>query len=274
MPFLSIALLLIAACCHASWNLLAKRTTGRRDWIFTCSMLVGALVFSPAIVRGHLPPPALMLALLSAIAETAYFLLLARAYERFDLSVVYPIGRGTAPILTAAVSSLYFGERLSTTGIIGIALIAIGIVICTMHGGTFNGQALLISLAVGASISTYTLIDGRAARLADPFAYTATVFALGAVMMIALHARRDGLRELRANFFAIAVIGVLMLVAYGLVVGAYKLSGVAYAAAVREVSIPLAAVAGRLVLGEPFGKARIAGSIVVAGGIALIAMAR
>jgi len=272
VQFLSIALLLIAACCHAAWNLLAKRTTGRRDWIFTCSMIVGAVVFSPAIARGNLPPFSLVLAALSAVAETAYFLLLARAYERFDLSVVYPIGRGTAPILTAMISSLYFGERLSTAGIIGIALIAIGIVICTMHGGAFSGHALLISLAVGASISTYTLIDGRAARIADPFAYTATVFAFGAVLMLMLHARRGGLRELRANFFAIVAIGVLMLVAYGLVVGAYKLSGVAYAAAVREVSIPLAAIAGRAFLGEPFGKSRIAGSIVVAGSIALIAL--
>jgi drug/metabolite transporter (DMT)-like permease len=271
VPFLTIALLLVAATCHASWNLLAKRTSGSRDFLFTCSMLVGALIFSPAIILGK---TVLWLAVLSALAETVYFLLLARAYERFDLSVVYPIGRGSAPVLTAIVSVLWFGERLSPLGVAGIVLIAIGIAICTMQSGRFGLHALLISLAVGASISTYTLIDGRAARIADPFAYTATVFAIAALMMLALHGRRAKLRELRTNALPIVAIGVLMLVAYGLVVGAYKLSGVAYAAAVREVSIPLAAIAGRVFLGEPFGKARIGGSIVVAGGIALIALAK
>ena len=140
------------------------------------------------------------------------------------------------------------------------------------------GRGLPLALAIGAAISSYTVIDAAAVRRANPITYTALVFLLGTILMAALHARREGMASAaaawRANRRSIIAIGVLMVIAYSLVLGAYRLSNVAYAAAVREISIPLAAIGGTVILREPFGKPRIAGAIVVACGALVVVLAR
>src|SRR5689334_3161158 len=127
MAAFAFLLLLLAACCHAAWNLIAKRAKGSRQWVFTWAMLIGAVIFAPVVIRAGLSVASFRLAALSAVVETVYFLLLAHAYEEFDLSVVYPLARGTAPLLTAVASSFFLHEGLRFTGVAGILTVSIGI---------------------------------------------------------------------------------------------------------------------------------------------------
>lgn len=278
MPSVSVLLLLAAAFCHAAWNLVAKRTSGSRHWIFTYAMLAGAIALSPALFVAKLPAFCWLLAVLSAVMETVYYLLLAQAYDRYHLSFVYPVGRGSAPLFTALVSLFVFRERLSILGIAGVLTIAAGIAVCTFQPASQGARGLPVAIGIGAAISSYTVIDAVAVRRANPITYTALVFLLGAMFMAALHARREGMASAaaawRANRRAIVAIGILMVVAYSLVLGAYRVANVAYAAAVREISIPLAAIGGTVILREPFGKARIAGAIIVACGALVVVLAR
>ena len=111
-------LLLVAAVCHAAWNLIAKRTVGSHHWIFTFAMLTGAIVLSLALFAAKLPAFCWLLAVLSAVMETVYYLLLAHAYDRYPLSFVYPVGRGSAPLFTTLVGKgmLGVGAVLSDVG--------------------------------------------------------------------------------------------------------------------------------------------------------------
>jgi drug/metabolite transporter (DMT)-like permease len=281
MPPLPLILLLAAAGCHAAWNLLAKRTAGSRDWIFTWGVLGAGIVFAPSLLLQPLPPGAWSFVLVSAAAETLYFYLLARAYDRADLSLVYPLARGSAPVLTALIAVILLHEHLAPAGVAGIAVIAAGIGLCGLPARGSRSAASSgagIALAIGATIAGYTTIDALAIRQAPLVAYTDAVFLLGGAGMLALHARRHGAgaaREaLRAHWRVAAAVGLLMLAAYTLVLAAYRLAHLAYAAAVREVSIPLAAAAAALWLKEPFGRRRMAGALAILAGIALIALSR
>jgi multidrug transporter EmrE-like cation transporter len=278
----SILLLLLAGCCHAAWNLVLKNVDGSRDWVLVWSMVFGSIVFAPSLLM-PLPARCVLLAVFSALCECLYFFLLARAYDRFDVSVVYPIARGTAPVFTTAASMVLLPDRLSVPGIAGIAVIAAGIAISSGRRTAtaqhwWGSGAIVTSIGIAAVIAAYTLIDAAAVKAANPVAYTELVFVFSGVLMMGLHAKREGLargiRGLRVNWKTSLAVGVLMMAAYSLVLMAYRTSHVAYAAAVREVSIPITALAGVVLLKEPFGKVRVAGSVVIAAGILLIAFAR
>ncbi len=289
MSLTALALVLGAGFLHASWNLILKRTS-ERLLVTSWGLLIGAVIFLPALIQAG-PPPAQVwpYAAASAAVLTGYYTCLARAYDRGAFSLVYPVARGTAPAMLTLWAILFLGERPSAVGIAGIGLILVGLVVLggaplwagrdgergwqalrTHTRGT--GSAFLVALLV----SVYTAIDGAAIRHWTPIPYLVVVFALAGAALIPLLALRRGkhvFSVLRTDWLPIVLIAVTTLAAYSLVLRAFRIAPVAYAGAAREIGIVFAALAGWLLLGERFGGVRTVGAVTVFLGIGLLAAA-
>jgi drug/metabolite transporter (DMT)-like permease len=257
VPASALGLALAAALVHALWNLLLA---GARDSqaATAVGMCVGCLVFLPSLL-GDVSSAALPWIVASAALELLYFSLLALAYSRAELSAVYPLARGSAPVFVLAVAGVPLALQA-----VGIVLVALGVVLVR------GGGASLLALAVGACIAAYTLVDKEGLKHADALPYLELVLLVPALA----YASWIGRARLRDAFgWRAAAAGVGMFGAYGLVLLALRLTAAAPVAAVRETSIVIAVLLGALVLHEPVGRARLAGSAVIVAGVAAIALA-
>jgi len=287
MPPLALALVLFAAVLHTAWNLLVKGS-GRKEVFTWWALLCGALVFLPILIRGGPIPAAVWpCAVTSALVEVLYYAMLGRAYDRGEFSRVYPIARGAAPAFLAAWAFLFLGERPGPQGLAGLAVLLAGL---ALVGGShssgasrepwrrrFGSAGVAEAIVVAICISVYSTIDAAAVRIAQPAAYTVLVLGLTGLFLtpwvVARHGTAGILAEWRARRGAIVAVGCMTLLAYLLVLQAYARSRVAYAGAVREVSIVLAALAGWAVLHERLGAARLVGSLLAFAGVLWIALA-
>ncbi|HEX5506308.1 MAG TPA: EamA family transporter [Thermomicrobiales bacterium] len=285
MPPIALALVLTAAALHATWNLLVKRAAQKQ--VFTWwALIVGTLCFAPFLVAGPaLPVHAWPYIAASAVAEAAYYYLLTRAYTQADFSLVYPLARGAAPALLAIWAALFLGERPSGAGLAGLALLVGGLLVVGSGAGGGTGKGLLAALrgpgivsalGVALCISIYSTIDGAAVRFVPPAPYLVLVMGLTTALVTPLVLTRYGGRaaaaEWRANWPRIVAVGVLTLLTYLLVLRAYSIAPVNYAAAIRETSIVFAALIGWRWLGEGFGARRTAGAALIVAGIVTIAV--
>jgi drug/metabolite transporter (DMT)-like permease len=262
VPASALGLALAAALVHALWNLLLA---GARDSqaATAVGMSVACLVFLPVLL-GDVSSDAVPWLVASAVLELAYFALLALAYSRAELSAVYPLARGSAPVIVLLVSVAFLGVSLSAAAVIGVLLVAAGVVL--MRG---SGRSLL-ALAVGACIAGYTLVDNEGVKHADALPYLELVLIVPALA----YAAWIGRTRLRASFgWRAGLAGIGMFAAYGLTLLALRLTAAAPVAAVRETSIVIAVLLGALVLHEPVGRARLLGSVVIAAGVCAIALA-
>ncbi|HEX8072016.1 MAG TPA: DMT family transporter [Pyrinomonadaceae bacterium] len=279
-----MALIIMAAALHASWHLLVKRAE-RRHLFTGWALAVGAVLYSPVLfLYGFADRSVWLYAFVSALVQAAYFLMLVRAYERADFSLVYPIARGAAPGLLALWGGLFLGERLRPAGIAGLACLLLGLV--AVGGGlspkrrplNLKSREIVIALGVALCISVYSAIDGAVVRSTPVLPYLALVMVLTALFVTPFLFAHYGVRQAvacwRAQRARIILVGILPSLPYLLVLKVYAVSGVSYAGALREVSIVFAALAGWLLLGEPFGAMRAAGSFLIFAGIIVIALAR
>jgi drug/metabolite transporter (DMT)-like permease len=275
-------LLIAAAMLHACWNLLLKRAGGKQ--IFTWWALVaGALIFSPALLFGPaIPRAAWPYIAASAVIEAVYFIVLIRAYETADFSIVYPLARGGAPVLLIGWAALFLGETPTTMGLAGLVLLLAGLLLVSGTGWwrsrTLAGtQGIGMALGVACCISIYSAVDGAAMRVIDAVPYTILITAGSALCIAPFVLRRYGLNAVVADGYRdwprITTVGVLTMLTYVLVLEAYSLARVSYVGAVREISIVFGALAGWLWLGESFGTTRVAGSTLIFAGILIIARA-
>ncbi len=269
-------LILLAAVMHASWNALVKSSRDPLVELATLN-LAGGIVSLPLLPALGLPGLAVAPYLAgNVLCHTAYYTLLLSSYSAGGLSLVYPIARGAAPLLVAAVSIPLLGEPLGEKAFLGVVLIAASIASLAFAGGRphFRPRAVLLSLATGASIAAYTLVDGAGARRAtNAVSYIACLFVLDAfVLLPVVYVRRRGiaLERIRAHWRTGALSGVLAVAAYGIAVWAMTRAPIALVTALRESSVVVAAILGALFLGEPFGRHRILASIGVAVGIVLL----
>lgn len=280
MPFSTLALLVLAGALHAGWNLVLKRTEARLV-VAWASLVMGALVSLPAFfLFPPLPARAVACAALSALLEGLYFTLLTRAYGRGDFSVVYPVARGAAPALLALWAVAFLGERPTPLGWLGLGVLIAGLVWVGRSGTGGSGTGVSaasvgLALAVSVTISLYSAVDAVAVRQAHPIPYTALVFLLsagtiGAALLLGPDRAQLG-KTFARSWRPAALVGVLSLATYVMVLAAYSRGSVAYAGAVREVSIVFGALAGWLWLKESFGPARLAGSLLIFLGALLIA---
>lgn len=317
MPTLAIVLVLVAAVLHAGWNVLLK-TSG--DTLATAVRLqaIGTLVLVPIAVvawllngRPSVSPTAFWLAMGSAVLEAAYFVCLASAYRRGGLSLVYPIARGSAPLLAVAVGIGILGERLVPLAAVGVASLLVGILLVARPWEAFrttdpaHRSAIGFALLTGASIAAYSTVDRIGVREAPPWLYgailavgssiiTATVVFVGrrrgwlapapVVPLIGDAAAVGGARGGAPAVSGLAALGrdaaagVLSLTAYLLVLFAYSIAPLAAVAPLRESGIVLAAAWGAIRLREAKGRrdagSRIAAAALVVVGAALLALAR
>jgi drug/metabolite transporter (DMT)-like permease len=210
----------------------------------------------------------------SAALELLYFALLALAYSRFELSAVYPLARGSAPVIVLAVSAVALGDSLSGWQVAGVLLVAVGVLL--VRGLRAGGRdEVLLALAVGASIAGYTLVDKQGLEHADPLPYLELVLVLPAAAYLGALARGSGGRGrvVAALGPRSVAAGIGMFGAYALTLAALRLAAAAPVAAVRETSIVMATVLGAVVLHETVGRARLAGAVVIVAGVAALALA-
>jgi multidrug transporter EmrE-like cation transporter len=271
VPALALLLTLAAAVVHALWNQLLAHG-GDEHARTAVGMFVGAAVFLPvALLDLRIDPVAWALVGPSVGLELAYFALLAAAYRRAPMGLVYPIARGSAPVFVLLASALVLTEPVSLLQVAGIALVVTGIVL--VRGLTVSGRLrdVSLALAVGGCIAGYTLVDAVGVRHAAPGAYIEVVFVAVAVAYSAAVVWTAGpcalyaVLDRRTTAAGIGIVG-----AYGLVLLALTLAPAPPVAAVRESSVVIAMLLLAATGQEKVTPARLAGAVLVCGGIACV----
>jgi drug/metabolite transporter (DMT)-like permease len=277
----ALGLALGAAFLHALWNVLLA---GSRDSVAATGalLLFGVVLLAPAalVAGGGVSAEAVPFVVASAALELVYFVLLARAYRGGELGVVYPVARGSAPVLVLGAAVLGLGKGVSWLAALGVVLVAGGVLLLGLvsvgrqrrHMRDLDGphsRDLVLGLAIGVAIAGYTLVDSEGLDHADPLPYLFLIAAVSAVAYNGALLASGRARELKAELTptmlaaAAATFG-----AYAMVLAALELAPAAPVAAVRESSIVIAALMAWLFLGE---ERRLGGAAVVAAGVALIA---
>ncbi|MEA2169403.1 MAG: hypothetical protein QOF76_2703 [Solirubrobacteraceae bacterium] len=265
MPADALALALAAAVVHAGWNVLLAGAEEVRA-VTAVALLIGAAVFAvPAVLTWRMEREAVPYLAAAAVLQTAYIALLAAAYARADMSVVYPVARGSAPVLVAVVA------LPSAVQTLGVLVIGAGVVAVRGLRRPPASRDLWLALAVGACIAAYTLVDKQGVRHAAPLAYLEVEVGVSGVLYAGWLAWRG--TPLRPHLgWRAAAAGAGTFGAYGLTLGALQLAPAAAVAAVRETSVVFGVAVAALVLGESVTRARAAGAVVVAAGVALVAL--
>jgi drug/metabolite transporter (DMT)-like permease len=211
-----------------------------------------------------------------------YFLTLQAGYRAGDVSVVYPLARGTGPLLSVLLAIPLLGESPTVLGLLGAAAVVVGVVVIGLAGGRANWSSaragVLWGLLVGVFIAAYTLWDARAVTVLalSPILLHAGTNVVEAVLLAPVAARRWGAvrATMRAHWREVLVVAVLSPTAYLCILFALQLAPVAVVAPAREISVVFVGLAGWLLFKEPHPVQRLAGAVVVLAGIALLAVAR
>ena len=272
MPAGALALALGAACAHAAWNLVLARA---RDTEAATAVVLAAsvaLFAVPAALAWDVSAGAWPYIAGSVAFEVGYVVTLSGALRRGDLSVVYPLARGSAPVLVLAVSAGVLGAATSVWQVTGVALVAAGVVLVRGWRRPHDRAAIGLVFACGGCIAGYTVVDSYGLDHADPLPYLWVVLALTAVVYVPLVARNRGAAFAGALRGETLAASVLFFGAYLLVLAALRLADPGPVAAVRETSVVIATALGALVLRERVTPARAAGALVVVSGAAPIAL--
>ncbi len=279
MPLAVLPLVLLAAIFHATWNALLKASENPLA-LATRALTWGTVLSLPPVAaawllsgRPGLPVAGWLIALASAVLELIYFITLSTAYRRGELSVVYPIARGTAPLLAVLVGLLLLGERLHPSAGLGIIALLGGI--WAVRRPATAGSALWPALLTGVMIAAYTSLDRIGVRLGSPWIYGWLLWLFGAILLVAFTRIRrvpgSGLTEEPRLSLAV---GVLMTAAYFMILFALSVAPLAIIAPLRESAIVLVTAWGIWRLGERRGAwIRVGGALAILGGIALLTIA-
>ena len=271
-----VLLVLAAAVMHASWNAVVKRA-GDRLVMQAFIIATSAVIALPFALTLPFPQPETWGYIIAGVTvHGVYFALLVKAYELGDFSHVYPVARGTGPLIVAVAAALLLDESLTPTQIAGVGLISLGIMSMAFTSrGKGDRKALGAALGVGVTISIYTMIDGLGARSGDgPFAFISWLLVLSALPIGGLALWRRGFapamaaarHQIGPGLFAGSICGL----GYAIVLWAYSQGALAAIAALRETSVIFAAMIGAFLFAEPFGRRRIAAAALVALGVVVL----
>lgn len=282
MSLFAIAILLISAVLHTAWNLLIKQAEDK--YIVTFWMVTfGGLFALVALFFTGLPPREMWkFAIVSVCIEVVYFITLSYAYHDNDFSLVYPVARGAAPAFLAVWSLVFLQERLTSGGLIGLALIIGGLIVIGVNTLTqahvtrvhFKGVAVAVFIAL--LISIYSAIDGTAVKNGYAMPYVMTMFTLVPFVISPFIFRQYHWSRVREVLVKqpvrVPMAGVLGVLAYLMAVSAYSIAPLSYAGAVREISVVFGALTGWWLLNERLGAVRVIGAFVIFAGIVMIAL--
>src|SRR5438105_11166091 len=284
MVALAVAMSLAAAVFHGTWNVLIKVSGDPIISFYRVTLMTAVVATIPLVAawlvlgQGRLDPAALGFAFLSSILETAYLWLLSTAYRRGELSAVYPIARGSAPLLSVLVGLTILGERLTSPQLVGVGLLLVGILAVTVSQA--SGRATLPALLTGVAIAAYTSVDRVGVRLATPWVYGWLLFTLMALELplsiwiaSALRLYRISEAVQSRRWGEAPRVGVFMWAGYFLVLWALSLAPLAVVAPVREPAVVAVAGWGVWRLRERSRTAmKLSGALATLMGVALLAL--
>jgi drug/metabolite transporter (DMT)-like permease len=273
VPTGALLLALASAGVHAGWNLLLARAPDPRTGA-AAQLVVSIVCWAPVcLALWRVQDDALPYLLASSVLQLAYFALLAAAYAEGELSLVYPLARGGAPLLVALAAAAGFGGSFGAVQGLGIVAIALGVVAVRGVRGPWRGRDTLLAGATAATIAGYTVLDRYGVRHANPLTYVWLELAPVAVIYVAVMARRRGVPAIREAIGRPAILaGIGGIGSYVLVLAALRLASAAPVAAIRECSVVVAVGLASAVLGEQVGRARLAGAVAVTAGTVLVAV--
>lgn len=301
MPPVALLLVVIAAFAHATWNLASKRASATGLPFILLGAIASTVIWLPVAgvdlaINGADLRWMLLGSGVSAVIHVGYMWVLQRGYAHGDISVVYPMARGTGPLLSVVFAIVLFHEHPSALALAGAAVVVAGIVGIGLSTGTppadgpgmrdpgmrgqprrrMLGPGILYGLLTGVTIAVYTLWD---AFTVNDLGVSPVAFMVGCslgeviLLMPVLVRRRAEVAAVWRRFrWQAVVVGVLSPLSYILVLSAIQVAPVSLVAPARELSVVLVSLAGWLILREPRPAQRMAGAVVVLGGVALLAM--
>jgi len=292
MSLTALALVVLAGLIHAGWNIAAKKAGG--DVRFACfSALVMMVVWAPVgLWLGWEQVPqwnatAWSLVVVSGILHVVYFVVLLRGYRKADLTVVYPLARGSGPLLSSMVAILLLGEHISALGVIGIAGVVVGVFLIAGGPGLFRvahsmqqrqriRKGIAYGLLTGVFIASYTLVDGYAVKvlLLSPILvdYVGNFVRLAFLLPTVLRDRPAATILWKQQWKYAALVGIVSPVSYVLVLYAMQTAPLSHVAPAREVSMLFAALLGGHLLGEGDRLARLLGAVCIGAGVMALAL--
>ena len=281
-----VALLIAgAALAHATWNIALKRAGTSGPGFMWATLVVGAVVFAPfgiasLVAEGTDLARWAPLAVVSGVLQVVYFLILQRGYRLGDVSIVYPLARGTGPLLAVVLAIVVLGERPGWTVLLGAAIVIAGVVVIGLAGGRArfgdNRAGIRYGLIVGVMIAVYTVWDGAAVTAGGMppvgLYWGSLVFQLLLLAIPVLRRARGTAAVARQHWVAVLLVGVLSPLGYVLVLEAIQLAPISVVAPAREVSVVLVGLAGWMLFREPNPVQRLIGAGVVLVGVALLSL--
>lgn len=296
MNALALGLVLLAGLIHASWNIAAKKAAGDARFAFFTS-LVTMVVWAPLGVWmawgaiGSWGWREWLLITASGVLHVFYYVVLLRGYRRADLSVVYPLARGTGPLLSSLVALLWLGEHLTTLGALGVGGVVLGVfliaggprIVALRATGSSDDAAqdrrwagVRFGVLTGLFIASYTVVDGYAVKvlLLSPILvdYLGNVIRLGLLAPTALRDAAAARALWTRQWRYAAIVGAISPVSYVLVLYAMETAPLSHVAPAREVSMLFAALLGGHLLDEGDRWARLLGASLIAAGVVALGM--
>ncbi|WPH19521.1 DMT family transporter [Variovorax paradoxus] len=292
MPLSAFALILLAGIIHASWNIAAKKANGDARFAFQSGVFM-AIVWAPVgIALGWRVVPGWGLrewgfVALSGVLHVFYYVILLRGYRKSDLTVVYPLARGSGPLLSSLVAILFLGERISLVGVAGIAGVVLGVFLVAGGPGLWRKthdpaqrarvhKGLRYGVLTGAFIAAYTVADSYAVKFLamSPILldYFSNFVRVGLLLPAALHDRAATARMWRAQWKYALLVAAISPVSYVLVLYAVQQAPISHVAPAREVSMLFAALIGGHLLREGDRLLRLLGAGFIAAGVVALAL--
>ena len=286
MPALALIAVLLAAVTHSTWNLYAKKAAGSRHFVWLYS--VGSIVLYLPIIawimvyeRPHLGPIEYLALTATAVLHTGYSLVLQAGYRTSDLSLVYPIARGSGPLLSFVGATILLGERPTVLAGLGLALIVAGILLVaglTREPHRAPKAGIFFGLLTGLFIAGYTVNDGWSVKSLglSPFIidFSGNLIRVVVLTPLALRDLPGVAREARVYAKPAAVVGVLGPLGYILVLFAMRIAPISHVAPARELSTLVGTYFGSRLLQEKSIPARLAGAVCIVVGVVSLAFAQ
>ncbi len=290
MSGIALSVVLASAFLHAGWNYLLKKSERKIVFIWWF-LLMSAIIYLPVFIFYYphvsIPPAGWLCIVATGIIHGIYFWCMGGAYQRGDLSLVYPLARGSGPLFVPILAVILLQEEISPLGVMGILLI-IGGIYC-IHLRSFSGSAFLApfralqggaslwALFTGLAIAFYSLVDKVGVGLVYPPVYIYLMLLITWLMItpwILIRERHFLLTEWQRRKGSIVVVGFLSGFTYLMILFALRISKVSYVAAVREVSIVLSSYYGVVLLGEKHGAQKLLGTLLITMGVVAIGLSR